>query len=248
MNVNAVAISTIIYTVFGAYFLLLLTMIIIRKYTSKHHQFQKIKYIDRIKNPLSTIQNLYFPDKLNYDSYCIYEDYLDLFNEYIKITPKVLDGLITIERSLLVIEKDLDNNVLDEKYYIDKLDYIEADIDSFIEFANHFMIHAVEIIQMNESKNEKINLHCTRIQKYIEDINRLGLLSETHLLHSFRLLKKIQKKMPSLESRFRRISRKLIFIYYNGLFGASRVLNDNIFAYNDINIKNGKDVQNSNEQ
>lgn len=229
------------FVVITIYIILILCMIIMciniitrMKYSDRQPSEQVKKPDPYGKNhvPFSLIDHQYFPPNIHFDNYCIYEDFLDLFNEYLIITIDTTQIIINAERTLSIMEEDIDNQEFNKNDQLEKFKHIESDIDKFIVRFSTFY-SAVNMQHMKtEYSHTKVNLHPSRIQKYIDEVNMMTSLAENHLFMMFRLNIKIQANCPELNEIFQRISRKLIYIYYLNLFGATNILNNKLFGYN----------------
>lgn len=182
--------------------------------------------------PFSVLNQTRFPTNVFFDNYCIYEDYLEIFNEYVKITSHA-NGLITsISRSFSIIESEIDSGHSDREVLIDKLNHIENDLNDFLKNADRFYKDLTEVHTLSEHSLNKVNLHSTRIQSYAKEANMLADFADDFLLISFRLAAKLNTKYPDISELFIRISQKIIYIYYLGAFAIINTLNDKIFGFN----------------
>lgn len=201
-----------------------------------HKTNSNIKVSNKSKNniPFTVIQNLYFPDQLDFDNYCINEPYLEIFNEFVRLAPSTIEELFSIERSFVVLEKDLDSDHFDVDYADKKFTDIDEKLEKQFKMINRLMTEVNDAIVNGYQDHLKIDLHPNRVNNYITQINRIVMLSETHFLLSFRIMNKLHKQYPQFEERFKVLSRKMIFTYYTGLFGISRMLNEKLMGYYNI--------------
>lgn len=182
--------------------------------------------------PFSVLNQTRFPTNVFFDNYCIYEDYLEIFNEYVKITSHVNSLITSISRSLAIIESEIDSGHSDREVLIDKLNRIESDLNDFLKNADRFYKDLTEVHTLSEHSLNKVNLHSTRIQSYVKEANMLADFADDFLLISFRLAAKLNTKYPDISELFIRISQKIIYIYYLGAFAIINTLNDKIFGFN----------------
>ena len=180
----------------------------------------------------SVLNQTRFPTNVFFDNYCIYEDYLEIFNEYVKITSHVNNLITSISRSLAIIESEIDSGHSDREVLIDKLNRIESDLNDFLKNADRFYKDLSEVHTLSEHSLNKVNLHSTRIQSYVKEANMLADFADDFLLISFRLAAKLNTRYPDISELFVRISQKIIYIYYLGAFAITNTLNDKIFGFN----------------
>lgn len=182
--------------------------------------------------PFSVLNQTRFPTNVFFDNYCVYEDYLELFNEYVKITSHVNSLITSVSRSLSIIESEIDSGYSDKEVLNDKLNRIESDLTEFLKNADRFYKDLTEVHTLSEHSLNKVNLHSTRIQTYVKEANMLADFADDFLLMSFRLAAKINTKYPDTSEAFDRISKKIILIYYLGAFSITNILNEKIFGFN----------------
>ena len=182
--------------------------------------------------PFSVLNQTRFPTNLFFDNYCIYEDYLELFNEYVKITSHVNSLITSVSRSLTIIESEIDSGHSDKEVLSDKLNRIESDLTDFLKNADRFYKDLTEVHTLSEHSLNKVNLHSTRIQTYVKEANMLADYADDFLLMSFRLANKINAKYPDTSEVFNKISQNIILIYYLGVFAITNILNEKLFGFN----------------
>lgn len=182
--------------------------------------------------PFSVLNQTRFPTNVFFDNYCIYEDYLEIFNEYVKITTHVNSLITSVSRSLSIIESEIDIGYSDKEVLNDKLNRIESDLTEFLKISDKFYKDLTEVHTLSEHSLNKVNLHSTRIQTYVKEANMLADFADDFLLISFRLAAKINTKYPDTSEVFDRISKKIILIYYLGVFAITNILNEKIFGFN----------------
>ena len=182
--------------------------------------------------PFSVLNQTRFPTNVFFDNYCIYEDYLELFNEYVKITTHVNNLITSVSRSLFIIESEIDSGHSDKEVLNDKLNRIESDLTDFLKNADRFYKDLTEVHTLSEHSLNKVNLHSTRIQTYVKEANMLADYADDFLLMSFRLANKINAKYPDTSEVFNKISQNIILIYYLGVFAITNILNEKLFGFN----------------
>lgn len=182
--------------------------------------------------PFSVLNQTRFPTNVFFDNYCIYEDYLELFNEYVKITSHVNNLITSVSRSLSIIESEIDSGYSDKEVLNDKLNRIESDLTEFLKNADRFYKDLTEVHTLSEHSLNKVNLHSTRIQTYVKEANMLADYADDFLLMSFRLANKINAKYPDTSEVFNKISQNIILIYYLGVFAITNILNEKLFGFN----------------
>lgn len=182
--------------------------------------------------PFSVLNQTRFPTNVFFDNYCIYEDYLELFNEYVKITSHANSLITSVSRSLTIIESEIDSGYSDKEVLSDKLNRIESDLTEFLKNADRFYKDLTEVHTLSEHSLNKVNLHSTRIQTYVKEANMLADFADDFLLMSFRLAAKLNTKYPDTSEVFSNISQKIILIYYLGVFAITNILNEKLFGFN----------------
>ena len=182
--------------------------------------------------PFSVLNQTRFPTNVFFDNYCIYEDYLELFNEYVKITSHVNSLITSVSRSLSIIESEIDSGYSDKEVLNDKLNRIESDLTEFLKNSDRFYKDLTEVHTLSEHSLNKVNLHSTRIQTYVKEANMLADYADDFLLMSFRLANKINAKYPDTSEVFTKISQNIILIYYLGVFAITNILNEKLFGFN----------------
>ena len=182
--------------------------------------------------PFSVLNQTRFPTNVFFDNYCIYEDYLELFNEYVKITSHVNSLITSVSRSLSIIESEIDSGYSDEEVLKDKFNRIESDLTEFLKNSDRFYKDLTEVHTLSEHSLNKVNLHSTRIQTYVKEANMLADYADDFLLMSFRLANKISAKYPDTSEVFNKISQNIILIYYLGVFAITNILNEKLFGFN----------------
>ena len=182
--------------------------------------------------PFSVLNQTRFPTNVFFDNYCIYEDYLELFNEYVKITSHVNSLITSVSRSLSIIESEIDSGYSDKEVLNDKLNRIESDLTEFLKNSDRFYKDLTEVHTLSEHSLNKVNLHSTRIQTYVKEANMLADYADDFLLMSFRLAAKINAKYPDTSEVFNKISQNIILIYYLGVFAITNILNEKLFGFN----------------
>ena len=182
--------------------------------------------------PFSVLNQTRFPTNVFFDNYCIYEDYLELFNEYVKITSHVNNLITSVSRSLSIIESEIDSGYSDKEVLNDKLNRIESDLTEFLKNSDRFYKDLTEVHTLSEHSLNKVNLHSTRIQTYVKEANMLADYADDFLLMSFRLANKINAKYPDTSEVFNKISQNIILIYYLGVFAITNILNEKLFGFN----------------
>lgn len=182
--------------------------------------------------PFSVLNQTRFPTNVFFDNYCIYEDYLELFNEYVKITSHVNNLITSVSRSLTIIESEIDSGYSDKEVLNDKLNRIESDLTEFLKNADRFYKDLTEVHTLSEHSLNKVNLHSTRIQTYVKEANMIADFADDFLLMSFRLANKINAKYPDSSEVFNKISQNIILIYYLGAFAITNILNEKLFGFN----------------
>ena len=182
--------------------------------------------------PFSVLNQTRFPTNVFFDNYCVYEDYLELFNEYVKITSHVNSLITSVSRSLSIIESEIDSGYSDKEVLNDKLNRIESDLTEFLKNADRFYKDLTEVHTLSEHSLNKVNLHSTRIQTYVKEANMLADYADDFLLMSFRLANKINAKYPDTSEVFTKISQNIILIYYLGVFAITNILNEKLFGFN----------------
>lgn len=182
--------------------------------------------------PFSVLNQTRFPTNVFFDNYCIYEDYLELFNEYVKITSHVNNLITSVSRSLSIIESEIDSGYSDKEVLKDKFNRIESDLTEFLKNADRFYKDLTEVHTLSEHSLNKVNLHSTRIQTYVKEANMLADYADDFLLMSFRLANKISAKYPDTSEVFNKISQNIILIYYLGVFAITNILNEKLFGFN----------------
>lgn len=182
--------------------------------------------------PFSVLNQTRFPTNVFFDNYCVYEDYLELFNEYVKITSHVNSLITSVSRSLSIIESEIDSGYSDKEVLNDKLNRIESDLTEFLKNADRFYKDLTEVHTLSEHSLNKVNLHSTRIQTYVKEANMLADYADDFLLMSFRLANKINAKYPDTSEVFNKISQNIILIYYLGVFAITNILNEKLFGFN----------------
>ena len=188
--------------------------------------------------PFSVLNQTRFPTNVFFDNYCIYEDYLELFNEYVKITSHVNNLITSVSRSLSIIESEIDSGYSDKEVLNDKLNRIESDLTEFLKNADRFYKDLTEVHTLSEHSLNKVNLHSTRIQTYVKEANMLADYADDFLLMSFRLANKINAKYPDTSEVFNKISQNIILIYYLGVFAITNILNEKLFGFNNLKEPN----------
>lgn len=182
--------------------------------------------------PFSVLNQTRFPTNVFFDNYCIYEDYLELFNEYVKITSHVNNLITSVSRSLSIIESEIDSGYSDKEVLKDKFNRIESDLTEFLKNSDRFYKDLTEVHTLSEHSLNKVNLHSTRIQTYVKEANMLADYADDFLLMSFRLANKISAKYPDTSEVFNKISQNIILIYYLGVFAITNILNEKLFGFN----------------
>lgn len=182
--------------------------------------------------PFSVLNQTRFPTNVFFDNYCIYEDYLELFNEYVKITSHVNSLITSVSRSLSIIESEIDSGYSDKEVLKDKFNRIESDLTEFLKNSDRFYKDLTEVHTLSEHSLNKVNLHSTRIQTYVKEANMLADYADDFLLMSFRLANKISAKYPDTSEVFNKISQNIILIYYLGVFAITNILNEKLFGFN----------------
>lgn len=182
--------------------------------------------------PFSVLNQTRFPTNVFFDNYCIYEDYLELFNEYVKITSHVNSLITSVSRSLSIIESEIDSGYSDKEVLKDKFNRIESDLTEFLKNADRFYKDLTEVHTLSEHSLNKVNLHSTRIQTYVKEANMLADYADDFLLMSFRLANKINAKYPDTSEVFNKISQNITLIYYLGVFAITNILNEKLFGFN----------------
>ena len=182
--------------------------------------------------PFSVLNQTRFPTNVFFDNYCIYEDYLELFNEYVKITSHVNNLITSVSRSLSIIESEIDSGYSDKEVLKDKFNRIESDLTEFLKNSDRFYKDLTEVHTLSEHSLNKVNLHSTRIQTYVKEANMLADYADDFLLMSFRLAAKINAKYPDTSEVFNKISQNIILIYYLGVFAITNILNEKLFGFN----------------
>ena len=178
-----------------------------------------------------TVRNQYFPVELPSKDFFISSYMEETFNIFIKLAPSMISTLSKAERRILAIKSGIDNPIMTKALLISEINDIECSLNDMIKVSHAMIEKLEESVSKEHSDNSLSQLDPTAVRAYMDSVNVLVDLTDSHATINYETHSLLLDKYPELIEPFRVIVSKFTYLLFINLISYSNKIDQNLFMY-----------------